>query len=443
MLVARWREKTREALERSLLWGWVLRPEALEASLHLSLVSLPFLPPEVLLPISLLPLLFLAARWVAGHRVRATRTPLDLPVAAYFALAILATVTSVDPRGSLRDLAIYTCAFALFLVITDLDDPRVTRRLIFTLLLTATVVALYGIYQYFVVPPTRNWYDPKTNPELRVRVYSTFGNPNILAEYLGLVAPFGLARVMSARRGTAVAWAGVTAVIFACLLLTYSRGGWIGAAVALAVFMVLEEPRAAWLLAAGALAGYLVAPPAVVDRLLSMVSLKDSSNAHRLGVWLASLAMLKELWPTGVGLGHRAFMRVYAEFRLRGRVAWHSHNLFMEQALELGVLGLAAFLWIVFTFYTTASRFLRGQGGRGSPAAPSRHVVMAGVASLTGALFQGLVENVLYMAPITLTFWTVVALTVSQTMAAADGGQPGGQPGRKALRPGEAHGCTG
>jgi hypothetical protein len=44
------------------------------------------------------------------------------------------------------------------------------------------------------------------------------------------------------------------------------------------------------------------------------------------------------------------------------------------------------------------------------------------------------------MAPISLTFWIVV--TQSETITATDGSQPNGQPGPKALRLGEALGCT-
>ncbi|MEW6545452.1 MAG: O-antigen ligase family protein [Bacillota bacterium] len=428
-MLGRLQPAARVALEKSACWAWVTRPQALEGSLHLLILALPILPPELLLAAAALPIAFYAAQVISGTAPR-SRTPVDLPLAVYYALAVLATATSVDPRGSLRDLAINTCAFGLFLAITRAADRKMVLRLLNTLLLAGTLVAAYGVYQYLVgVPVDKAWYDVKLHPELRVRVYSTFGNPNVLAEYLGLVIPFGLAGFVSQRRPQGrLLLASSLAVMTACLLFTYSRGGWLGLAVAVLVFVLFRERRVMWILPAVALLSYLAAPEVVLNRVASMVSLKDASNAHRVGVWLASLAMLRDFWLTGVGLGHRAFMQVYAEYKLKGRFAWHSHSLFLEQAIELGIVGLAVFLWVIFTVYRTGLHYLRpgrrdptshapvaAPPGRAVRAAadPAPAIVMAGLAAVSGTLFHGLVENILYMATITISFWMVVALTIA------------------------------
>lgn len=379
-----------------------------ELTLHLAILLLPFVPRATLPALALMPAVYYAV-WALAHGERFSRhTPADIPLLAFFAWGALATLTSVYPLGSLRDLAINFSALGLFFVVTRVATRDSLPRLLMTLFAVASLVAMYGIYQYVVgVPAQEAWYDVKLHPNLQVRVYSTLGNPNVLAEYLGLVFPFVLAYLWSER-----AWS--KRIVYALLggsmglgiLFTYSRGGWLGLAVSVAVFLVCQERRLLWFLPVGALLLYTLAPPAVVERLATVANPHDAANAHRLGVWLASLAMLRDHWLTGVGLGHRAFLRVYPEYKLQGRFAWHSHSLFLEQAVELGVVGFALFLWLLVSVYRAGWEALRVGS---SAEARSRALVAGGLGAVSGTLVHGVVENILYMPAVTITFWTVVA----------------------------------
>ena len=62
--------------------------------------------------------------------------------------------------------------------------------------------------------------------------------------------------------------------------------------------------------------------------------------------------MIAAYWLTGIGPGTAAFNQVYPRFMIAGTPAIHSHNLYLQLALELGVPGLLAFLWLLLAVFS-------------------------------------------------------------------------------------------
>ena len=69
------------------------------------------------------------------------------------------------------------------------------------LVFSATLVALYGLFQYIVgVEMEAAWLDVENNPDIRTRIYSVFHNPNILAEYLIMTIPLSVSLFWHSKR---------------------------------------------------------------------------------------------------------------------------------------------------------------------------------------------------------------------------------------------------
>lgn len=358
---------------------------------------------------------------VAPAMLGSAANPAAGPIVFFTAVIVFATATSVTPKGSLPDLAANLTAL-LFVVsmIAVSDRPGVPLRFAAGAAVGVALQGLLGLYQYLArIPVESAWVDLAQAGYLKVRVLGAFGNPNVFAEYLVLLLPLVVALFFAARRlPHRVLWLGAAAAGGLALLLTFSRGGWVGLAVAGVVFALSYDRRLAAVLLVAALV--VVSLPAgqslILLRLQSIVSPGDSSSAYRMAVWRETAGMIHDFWPSGVGLGHRAFMTVYPQYMHdRTKRPFHAHNAYLELLAETGVLGLLAFAWLVWRLLRSSLASLRAVARRpcgDSYAGPLRALLAGGLAALAGALVHGFVEPILYIPRVTFTFWFLVGVVL-------------------------------
>ena len=113
--------------------------------------------------------------------------------------------------------------------------PR-PMQLLGAFLLVSVLVSSIGVAQKLLgVTAEGIWVDPAQFPDLKVRVYSTLVNPNILAGYLVLVIAYAAAffNVFREDKRLRIALFGTGVLAALCLLYTYSRGNWLACAVML------------------------------------------------------------------------------------------------------------------------------------------------------------------------------------------------------------------
>ena len=379
------------------------------AGLYLVSGLLPFLP-----NLSLLLLGALVGVSFVFHRVWHRNLRLE-PVASepalllFIAAVFVYSIISLNPQGSLRDLSLYVVSFVLFFVLVNqLNSRDRLYRFLVLGLLAALLVSFYGIYQYIIgVPVESAWVDMDRHPLLRTRVYSVFGNPNILAEYLVMLIPFSLALVWSEKNGwKRFIFLGIAAVMGLTLLLTFSRGGWVGMAAALLVFALLKDRRFLLLLIPLALAGIAFLPQVVLERLVTIFSIEDTSNVYRLVVWREALGIIRDFWATGVGLGHQSFMEVYPYYMItRVKSPFHVHNTYLQFLVETGVIGFTLFVWLLFSIIKKGIKSLKH-----AQDPFLRNITIAALAATVGVMTQGFGEHILYMPKIITLFWLNAAV---------------------------------
>lgn len=287
-------------------------------------------------------------------------------------------------------------------------------QLIGAFLGVSLLVSMIGLAQkIFGVTAEGIWVDPKQFPDIKVRVFSTLVNPNILAGYLVLVIAYSTAffNQTKAYKKWRLAFL-VTGLLAAlCLLYTYSRGNWVACAVMLLAFCVLFCRKAFIPILGGGAAVLATGGTAVLHRLASIQGGYggDTSIALRMA-YLKSTKWIIEEFPLGVGwYGYRFVYPTY-NFYLADKsvIMYHCHNIFLNIWAELGAHGLLAFLVVWWGIFLPAAWRLAYHGRSLWLKAMGRGYVLATVGIIVG----GLTDHVYFNTQMGLLFWTLGGLTM-------------------------------
>ncbi|MBR6729401.1 MAG: O-antigen ligase family protein [Clostridia bacterium] len=388
------------------------------------ILAAPVLPTMLLAGLCVLSACSLALRLITNKDFTLRPVPLGGYI-LFFALALgVSCLNSFTFIKSMQILFIYL-AFILFYFVAyqTLDTPQKWRAAVVSFLLMAGLVALYGVYQNFAgVSSTQSWVDAEMFKNIKVRVYSTFDNPNVLGEFLVLLIPVSLAVLWKARTdGQKLVYAGIFAILAACLVFTWSRGAWLGVMLAVALYFIVMDKRWSLLAMIGIcmIPFFLASGSAIAERILSIGNTADTSTAYRVSIWRAAVTMIQDFWLGGVGSGSDAFSMIYPKYALAGaNYALHSHNLFLQLWVETGITGIVAFLVLMLSFFKKSFSLSVYQNRSGSDAA----LCLAMGFGVLGFLFQGLTDNVWYNYKMVLIFWIMLALASSATAPDFNGG---------------------
>jgi putative inorganic carbon (hco3(-)) transporter len=356
-------------------------------------------------------------------------TSIHLLVFVYWVIATLAVIFSPVKSAAFAGwvkLTLYLLFFALATKV--LRSPRVLSGISATYLLVSLVVSVYGVRQQFIgVEQLATWNDPNSPLALDTRVYSYLGNPNLLAGYLLSAIAFSIAAVFTWQGWLPKATALVMVTVnSSCLYFTDSRGGWIGMLILIFTFLLLlyywwheylPNFWRKWLLpiSLGSLAGLLLIAVLTVEpvrlRVFSIFAgREDSSNNFRLNVWLAAIQMIRDRPLIGIGPGNDAFNQVYALYMHSRFTALSAYSIFLETAVETGLIGLGCFLAIIAATFKRGVWQLKLQRDSKDPQA---FWIMGAIAAMAGMLAHGLVDTVWYRPEINTLWWLMLAIIAS------------------------------
>ena len=373
-----------------------------------ALILAPILPTMAVFALTIVGILSLAAAFGCDKEKKLAFSPMNRYILLYAVIYIAATFTSVTVSGSLLGGSL-TTLFVLFAVVVQ--NSVKTRRQLDTLVcafvISGALVSAYGIFQYLSgAAGASAWLDTKMFSGVGVRVYSTLGNPNVLSMYLLLAIPFAGACIFLVKGAVKrLFFLGCLGAMLLCMVLTFARGGWLGLIVSVAVFLVMLDRRFIMVGIIGLIGLYFVMPDVILNRFFSIGNVADTSTAYRLSIWLATIAMLRDFWFTGIGPGTAAFNRIYPLYSFNTASAQHSHNLYLQIMCDAGVTGLAVFVIIIFTYIRNLCSAISREGDKAS-----KILQIAAVSSVAGFLVQGMTDYSFYNYRVTLVFWAVLGL---------------------------------
>jgi O-antigen ligase len=318
------------------------------------------------------------ALWLARRRPWPAPRPLLWPALGWGLALLLAAWFAEDRAGSLPRVAKGGLLVAVWLAAFHARTPEAGRRAVGVLLLSAGAAVIFGLTLWV----GRGAALPERARGL-VGHYMTFAGQLLL--WISLAAGVALAGPRSWRPWTvAVALAGGAA-----LAATFTRSAWIGSALSLGVMLALWRPRGLGVLAAALALAVLAAPPGYRDRLASAFDPGHASNLERRHMWEAGLRMFRDRPITGLGLQdlHPAYERYRPPEAVEG--AGHLHNVYVQIAASMGIVGLAAFAWLFTTLFRAAAS---GPRRPGEPPGVGRGVRLGLAGGLAGFLAAGLFE---------------------------------------------------
>lgn len=329
-------------------------------------------------------------------------------------LAIL-FVSSVMSFAMTKSLTVWAMYFVFmiffFIFINVVETKEQLYAIIKVFIISGALVALYGIMQYvFGWTTTNAWIDEEMFEEQTLRVYSTLGNPNVLGEFLLLVLPFAAVQFIKNKANTLAKYGylAMLGVLALCLVLTQSRGCWLGFILSVAVFVTFWEGRLWGIIPIIICILPFVLPQTVIDRLLSIGDMSDSSTSYRVFIWLGTLAMLKHYWIGGIGMGEGAFAAVYPFFSYNAIVAPHSHNTFLQLTVEAGVGALLLFVITQFVFIKGMAKVYRSN----CKSSEASLTALAAASAILGFLLQSMFDYTFYNYRVMALFFMVLAMGV-------------------------------
>ncbi len=337
---------------------------------------------------------------------------LDLFVIFFGVIIFMAGIISAGGADSLAS-AILSCVLMLgfFLVVNTMRTEKWINRCVSALVASSVIVAMIGIWEYVSGAATVAWIDKNYFPDIEGRVVSVFENPNVLATYLTLCLPLVIAKMQRAETGRGRLLGFVsTLVMIGCLILTWSRGAWLAVIISLLIMALINNRgafKALFVLGLCVPALPFVLPDNIVSRFMSIGDLSDSSSYYRVYTWRGTIEAIKDYFLGGIGYGNLAYSEIYPKYAYAGiEAAEHSHNLFLQMFLGLGIFGLLIFLMVIFLFFQKNLEFLRCTDDKNL-----KIFVSAAFAGICGALIMGMFDYIWYNYRVFFVFWIVFAIS--------------------------------
>ncbi|MBR2062098.1 MAG: O-antigen ligase family protein, partial [Anaerotignum sp.] len=285
-------------------------------------------------------------------RVKAQKTTMVSVLLGCFAVCILyaGTTSFAFPTAALS-MCLFLILMAVFFVAKDaVDTEEKLDFVLWVLISMGALIALYAVYQYIVgVEMDAAWVDANSF-DITTRAYATFTNPNVLGEYLILVGSLAAGMMWKMRNWVGkLYYTACFGLVCLGLVATGSRGAMLGLMFSAGLFVLLSEKRLIPLGIVLLLMMPFILPASLWARLASSITMSDSSSLYRMSIYSASFDMIEHYWQTGIGIG--AFNEVYPLFAREAANAYHSHNLFLQEFIELGIVGFSILILLIVFFF--------------------------------------------------------------------------------------------
>lgn len=241
-----------------------------------------------------------------------------------------------------------------FVILNTVKSKEQLYSLLKVFVISGAVVSVYGILQYIFkwnFQPNA-WIDKEMFEDATMRAYSTLENPNVLGEYLLLILPIAAVFMIKLdfKRLSKWVYIAVFAACALCLVFTQSRGCWLGFLLSTAIFVTFYKGKLWALVPIVLVILPFFLPQTIIDRVMSIGNMGDSSTSYRVYIWYGTVEMLRTYFVGGIGMGEGAFRTVYPFYGYDAIIAPHSHNLYLQLLTEAGIGALILFLVMMICF---------------------------------------------------------------------------------------------
>ncbi len=377
---------------------------------------------------------FIARSLLSGELV-IKRTPLNKPLLAFAAMVTIATVASPIPiislvgeYGRYENLpTLYSFIVLCFLATQFLDDAESRKTLISISFISFGIISFYGILQalgFDILPAALR--------DFSGRGRSTLGNPVFFGGYLALMIPLLLTYLIDedtlpSMPKTAIGMLLVLGV--AGIVLSQSRGAWVGLIVGIIAVVVIQRKNltkgagtalamlvfgiafAVLVMAASGTGKLQATITSVENKLVSAVNTGQGTQASRIEIWKSAVEMISVRPLEGYGPDQMyawasAFTTLKKAQLEINTIPDRTHNIFLQVAVNGGLISLLVFLWIIIALAGIGLRALKNNEG------PVHTYAVAVISGLIAYVAQGLtgVDVIGISAPMWVLGGSIAAL---------------------------------
>ena len=349
--------------------------------------------------------LYGVARWREQEHggLKVLRTPYDIPILLLLLSGVVSIFVARDHRGA---LGLYKAYFiepiVLFYVAADMLRRREHfRTLLLGFWIGTSLFALLNIV-YFAAAFFSHTIASGAPPS------AIYTSSNEVAMFLEPPAAFAVALVLfaddSRHRRLATAW---TALLAVALVLTFSRGAYLALAVLAVLTTVtvspsLRRPMLAVGIAAAAIALVAIITASntpIMQNRFSYVALNYTLQTRSV-IYVATWHIITSHPIFGLGLGgYRYVLHEFPEI--------YPHDVYLAFWVELGLLGLVAFLVIVGGLFWRAWRTLSLEAGF------ERALLWGTVGTWVLWAVHGVFDTPYWKNDMSVEFWLVAAVEVA------------------------------
>ncbi|MGA3323251.1 MAG: O-antigen ligase family protein [Terriglobia bacterium] len=319
---------------------------------------------------------------------------------------------SHDSLHSVYDLASYIAFFLMLLV--WLDSRQRIRKVLWAVLFSAVVTALFAIYQQIIGGYSSLWlylnpqdeaFDPWAG-----RSPSFMAQSNCLAGYLNLILPFALACYVLGQGKWKKLGGWTVGLGFVALLSTQSLGGLLAfvSILVLAIFCFARSRKKKLVLLAGICA--LVCLLYLLRPILNPTHTEEFVGYDALGrlvLWGAAWDIFRHSPLMGVGWGN--LLRLYPTDLPAFTREFAAHNIYLQLLAETGLVGFVAFFYLVVQSGRQAWSQWRSTGDF-----LDRALAFGVLGALISVMVHGFVDFLFQGSQqFAALFWVVLALLVA------------------------------
>lgn len=292
------------------------------------------------------------------------QTKLTFPVFLFLSVCFLSIFNSVEPKESIKGFLgkWFQWAMIYFIFVDTIDSERRMTNVLKILSFSFTLMLLDGVYQLIMGKDFLRSF-----PLEGVGwITATFRSLNTFGGYLVLISPIVFCFLFSnlSKYSFRFFFLGIIPLFLLCFIFSYSASSWIALTSGLILIILyskkLRMKYKVWFLSIPFLLIFIILfQPIFRERILTLPVQMDFNAGGRFTIWRDTLKEIVKnpLLGKGVNTTRSYVVKKYSTSPILRKYA-HIHNLFLHFMLEIGILGLFAFLWIIWTVLKTVFSFI-------------------------------------------------------------------------------------
>jgi len=356
---------------------------------------------------------------------------ISLPFFFLIGMAILSMAKASFPTLSLFEIVQVLKMYLGFLYIANnIKSKKEIQFVVVFLLLGLFLEGVLGLAQYkfdrpFVPSilggPEKLGYIRLGRPLSRIS--GTWASYNDFAWYLTFMLPISMSLLFSRIKGIYKSMCSLTLVIgIGALICTLSRAGWTSFVVVILMVALLNFSKAKGKTGLNNFSASIVAILIIISiivtvnpQFLNIVNRRTFSDDYgaarsRIPLMQVAYSIIKAHPLLGVGINnYTEVMRDYdtTNIGVTSITTYQVHNIFLQITAEMGIIGLAIFIWLIFTVYKEGLSYIKSSEGTMSS------IGIGLIAGITAFLIHGLVDAASLGNHLFLIFWFLAGLVVA------------------------------